>query len=40
MIGYADRLGSRLYAKAEWQGGTFVIFERFGKSVFSVSVPK
>ena len=38
-IRYVDRLGSRLYAKAEWRGDTFVILERFGKEVFSVSVP-
>lgn len=35
---YVDRLGSRLYAKAEWHGNTFVIFNRFGKDVFSISV--
>ncbi len=38
-IGYVDRLGSHLYAKAEWRGETFVILERFGKEVFSISVP-
>lgn len=36
-IRYVDRLGSRLYAKAEWRGNTFVILERFGKDVFSIS---
>lgn len=36
--GYVDRLGSRLYVKAEWRGDTFVIIERFGKEVFSLSV--
>lgn len=36
---YVDRLGSRLYAKAEWRGDTFAILERFGKEVFSISVP-
>lgn len=36
---YVDRLGSQLYAKAEWRGDTFVILERFGKEVFSISVP-
>lgn len=35
---YVDRLGSRLYAKAEWHGNTFVILNRFGKDVFSISV--
>lgn len=35
---YVDRLGSRLYAKAEWRGDTFVILERFGKVVFSIDV--
>ncbi len=34
-----DRLGTRLYAKAEWRGDTFAIFERFGKEVFSINVP-
>ncbi|MCI8688589.1 MAG: hypothetical protein HFF57_09870 [Lawsonibacter sp.] len=38
-IRYVDRLGSRLYAKAEWRGNTFVILERFGKEVFSITVP-
>lgn len=38
-IRYVDRLNSRLYAKSEWRGNTFVIFERFGKEVFSISVP-
>lgn len=38
-LGYVNRLDSRLYARAEWQGDTFVIFERFGKKVFSLSVP-
>ena len=32
---YVDRLGSRLYAKAEWHGNTFVILERFGREVFA-----
>ncbi len=36
-IRYVDRLGSRLYAKAEWRGNTFVILERFGRDVFSIS---
>ena len=36
---YIDRLGSRLYAKAEWRGNTFVILERFGREVFSIRVP-
>lgn len=36
---YVDRLGSRLYAKAEWRGNTFVIRERFGKEIISISVP-
>lgn len=35
---YVDRLGSRLYAKAEWRGDTFVILERFGKDIFSIDV--
>lgn len=35
---YVDRLASRLYAKAEWHENTFVIFERFGKEVFSIDV--
>lgn len=35
---YVDRLGSRLYAKAEWQGDAFVIRERFGKEVFRIDV--
>jgi len=34
---YVDRLGSRLYAKAEWRGDTFVILERFGKEVFRIT---
>jgi len=38
-IGYVDRLGSHLYAKAEWRENTFVILERFGKEIFSISVP-
>jgi len=38
-VGYVDRLGSHLYAKSAWRGDTFVIFERFGKEVFSISVP-
>lgn len=37
-IRYVDRLGSHLYAKAEWHGNTFVILNRFGKDVFSISV--
>lgn len=37
-IRYVDRLGSRLYAKAEWRGDTFVILERFGKDIFSIRV--
>ncbi len=37
-VRYVDRLGSRLYAKAEWHGNTFVILNRFGKDVFSISV--
>lgn len=36
---YVDRLGSRLYARSEWHENTFMIFERFGKAVFSISVP-
>lgn len=36
---YVDRLGSRLYARSEWRGNTFVIYERFGKEVFSIGVP-
>lgn len=36
---YVDRLGSRLYARSEWRGDTFVILERFGKEVFRISVP-
>lgn len=36
--GYVDRLGSGLYAKAEWQGDAFVIMERFGKVVYRISV--
>lgn len=35
---YVNRLGSCLYAKAEWQGDAFVIMERFGKVVFSINV--
>lgn len=35
---YVNRIGSRLYAKAEWRGDTFVIMERFGKVVFSISM--
>ena len=35
---YVNRLGSQLYAKAEWQGDTFVIMERFGKVVYSITV--
>lgn len=38
-IRYVDRLNSRLYAKAEWRGNTFVLLERFGREVFSTSVP-
>lgn len=34
---YVDRLGSQLYAKAEWCGDMFVIYERFGKEVFHIS---
>ena len=34
---YVNRLGSRLYAKAEWRESTFVILERFGKDVFSIN---
>ncbi len=37
-VRYVDRLGSRLYAKAEWHGNTFVILDRFGKDVFRISV--
>lgn len=36
---YVDRLGSQLYAKAEWRGNTFVILDRFGREVFRISVP-
>lgn len=36
--GYVDRLDSGLYAKALWRGDTFLITERFGKVVYSVSV--
>ena len=36
---YVDRLGSRLYEKAEWRGNTFVILERFGKDVFRIDMP-
>lgn len=36
---YVDRLGSRLYAKAEWRGNTFVIRERFGREVFCINAP-
>lgn len=36
---YVDRLDSHLYAKAEWRGNTFIILDRFGKNVFSVSLP-
>ena len=35
---YVNRLGSRLYAKAEWRGDTFVIVEQFGKVVFSTNI--
>ena len=35
---YVDRLGSQLYAKAEWRGNKFVILERFGKDIFSIEV--
>ena len=35
---YVDRLGSRLYAKAEWRENTFVILESFGTDVFSINV--
>lgn len=34
---YVNRLGSHLYAKAEWRESTFVILERFGKDVFSIN---
>ena len=34
---YVNRLGSRLYAKAEWRESTFVIHERFGKDGFSIN---
>lgn len=37
-VRYVDRLGSRLYAKEEWHGNTFVILNRFGKDAFSISV--
>lgn len=37
-VRYVDRLGSRLYAKAEWHGNIFVILNRFGKDAFSISV--
>ena len=36
-VHYVDRLGSRLYAKAEWRGEDFVILERFGREVVRVS---
>lgn len=36
--GYVNRLGSGLYAKAEWRGDAFVITERFGKEVFRTGV--
>lgn len=36
--GYVDKLSSRLYDKAEWRGDTFVIIERFGKVVYSITV--
>lgn len=36
-VRYVDRLGSRLYAKAEWRGEDFVILERFGREVVRVS---
>jgi len=36
---YVDRLHSRLYAQSEWRGDRFVILERFGGEVFSVSAP-
>lgn len=35
---YVNRLGSRLYARAEWRGDAFVILDSFGKDVFSISV--
>lgn len=38
-IRYVDRLNSRLYAKSEWRGNTFVLLERFGREIFSISVP-
>ena len=34
---FLPRLGSRLYARAEWRGDVFVITERFGKEVFLIS---
>lgn len=34
---YVNRLGSRLYAKAEWRESTFVILDRFGKDIFSIN---
>lgn len=37
-VRYVDRLVSRLYAKAEWHGNTFVILNRFGKETFSINV--
>lgn len=37
-VRYVDRLGSRLYAKAEWRGEDFVILERFGREVVRVGV--
>lgn len=34
---YVNRLGSRLYAKAEWRESMFVILDRFGKDIFSIN---
>lgn len=36
---YVNRLASRLYDRAEWQGSAFVILERFGREVFRIDVP-
>lgn len=35
---YINRLGSRLYAKAEWRENAFVISDNFGKEVFRINV--
>lgn len=35
---YVNKLGSRLYDKAEWRGDTFVIIEQFGKVVYSIDM--